>query len=367
MKVLNMSNVTETNGQTVIIPFGLKYNPMKKLALINFERDSDSVYIGLEPQFFDDDTYGKGYRIIAYRCDGYVDVYDDINLNHIEDENFDIAGKGLCERKRVVIENTMFQVENGCLQISFKFIDKNGRDIIVRIIEQTTKKTKKLNLLAPIGYSTENPSYLPLFFLYDFDFVRKHKTDVEIIIDGKKLKLDNFPVPILKDFQKIYYTRYTTDCQMIEFANAKNCVLDEHKLNSSGLLIHKSFEYQYSKCTLQRITLKHSSHPLSVIFNRGFPDIRGLKDGTEYVDTFKITTDGTVGSISGKYFVKRSGNFVKTELSPSDGWTPVANSLLTRMLFGKKSIFCSWPKTYRYTQNININTLESTSYWERVK
>lgn len=181
------------------------------------------------------------------------------------------------------------------------------------------------------------------------------------------MKLDNFPVPIMKDFQRRYYARYATYCQIIEFANATNCILDEHKLDSSGLVVHKSFEYQYNNGTLQKIISKNSRKPLFVKFNCGFPDIRTLSDGTEYVDTFKIITDGTVGFISGKYFVERKENVVKIELSPLDGWTPVASSLLTKMIFGKKSIFCSWPKTYRYIQNINIDTLESVSYWERIK
>lgn len=352
--------------ETVIIPFELRCNPLKKLALINFEKYPDSIYTALEPQYFDDEVYGKGYRIIGYRCDGYIDVYDDVNLNYIEGESFDVAGKGLCERKKVVIENTVFHVKNGCLHLSFKFIDKKGRNIIVKISEQATKKTENLNLLAPIGNSTENPSYLPLFFLYDFDFVRKYKTDIEIIIDGKEMKLDNFPVPITKDFQRRYYARYTTDCQIIEFANSTNCILHEHKIDSLGLLVHKSFEYKYRNGNLHKIILKNSRHPLYVNFNSGFPDIRSLRDGIEYIDNFKIITDESVGFVSGKYFVKRKGNFVNIELSPLDGWTPVASSLLTRIMFSKKSIFCSWPKTYRYIQKINIVTLESISYWERV-
>ena len=208
---------------------------------------------------------------------------------------------------------------------------------------------------------------MPLFFLYDFDFVRKHKTDVELIINDKKIKLDNFPVPIAKDFQRRYYARYATDCQIIEFANATSCILDEHKVNSSGLVVYKSIEYQYTNGSLQKMTLKHSSRPLFVKFNNGFPDIRSLSDGSEYIDTFKIIADDTIGFISGRYFVRRKGSFIKIELSPLDGWTPVTSSLLTKMMFGKKSIFCSWPKTYRYIQDININTLESVSYWERIK
>lgn len=58
------------------IPFELKYIPIKKLALINFEKNPDSVYNALELQYLDGEEYGTGYRVVAYRCDGFVDVYD---------------------------------------------------------------------------------------------------------------------------------------------------------------------------------------------------------------------------------------------------------------------------------------------------
>ena len=366
MEVLKKAGDIDINTQNVIIPFGLSLIPMKKLALISFEKHPDSIYIGLEPQYLDD-VHGKGYRVIAYRCDGYVDVYDDINLNGSEDENFDVAGKGLCERKKVVMKNTVFEKKAGCIHISFSFTDKSGRAIDVKIIERTSKKTKGMNLIAPIGDSAENPSYLPLFFLYEFDFLRKYKTEVELTIDGKMIKLDDFPVPAPKDFQWRYYARYTLDCQIIEFANAASKVLEKRTPDASGLVVIGDLEYQYSGSTLKKITLQNSNHPAFIEFTLGFPDICSLDHGTEYVDTFKVVTDDKMGLISGDYSVTRSKDSVKIELTPSGGWTPVPNSLLTKVMFGKNSVFCSWLKTYRYTQNVELATLKSVSYWERIK
>lgn len=366
MEILKKSDEISANKKTVVIPFGLKYIPMKKLAIINFEKKPDKVYIGLEMQYFDGDLYGKGYRIIAYRCDGYVDVYDDISLNYIEEETFDVTGKGLCERKRVVIENPVFQIKDGCLLVSFKFIDKNGRTITAKITEHSTQKTKGLNLLAPIGSSTENPSYLPLFFLYDFDFVRKHNTYTELIIDGKIIKQDSFPIPVPKDFQRRYYSRYTLDCQIIEFASAKSCILNEYIPDASGFVAHGLVKYQYSKGKLQKIILEHPNHPIYIDFGLGFPDVRNLDDHKEYVDVFKINAGVDMGSLSGKYSVKKEDDTAKIQLIPTGGWSPVPNSLLTKIMFSKKSVFCNWPKTYRYTQNINIGNLYSVSNWERI-
>ncbi|OEF95675.1 hypothetical protein [Desulfuribacillus alkaliarsenatis] len=350
----------------VLIPFGLTYVPMTKLALINFEKSPDSVYKGLEPQYFNDEKHGNGYRIIAYRNDGYVDVYDDINLKRFDDESFDVVGKGLCEKKMVTIEDVIFEKKGYCFHLSFKFTDKHGRLIVANIKEQSTRKSNGINLLAPVGSSSEKPTYLPLFFLYDFDFVRKHSTVVELTIDGKKIEQDNFLAPFPKDFQWRYFTRYTLDCQIVEFATAKKSVLEECVLDKSGVVGRGPLEYQYRDTTLVKIKLKDAKHPLTVEFDQGLADIRNLDDNKEHIDTFKITADKGAGFVSGKYSIIKDANSVVIEMTPSDGWTPETNSILTKILFTKKSLFCSWPKTYKYIQKIDLDTLESDAYWERI-
>lgn len=40
--------------------------------------------------------------------------------------------------------------------------------------EFSNEKSIPMNLLAPIGYGSKNPNFLPLFFMYDFDFIRKN-------------------------------------------------------------------------------------------------------------------------------------------------------------------------------------------------
>lgn len=364
---MSRRNKSSTKKEPVLIPFGLTYLPMKKLAIINFEKEPDTVYRGLELQYFSGGAYGEGYRIIAYRKDGYVDVYDGMELNDVKDDSFAVAGKGLCQRKKVPIENTIFTKEAGCAHIAFEFKDKEGRPIAVNIKEGSKKKTKGINLLAPIGMSTERPSYLPLFFLYDFDFVRKHQTDVKLVIDGKTIKQDNFPVPLPKDLQWRYYSRFSPDCQIIEFANSKQGTVPECVPDDSGKALSGQVEYHFNQSTLLKIFVGESGHPLIIEFDLGFPDMRKLGHGSEHIDTFKISADKGMGYISGEYTVKRDSDDIKIELIPSGGWTPEPDSFLTKVMFGKKSIFRRWPKTYRYKQRINLATLQSDSIWERIK
>ncbi|WP_280768869.1 hypothetical protein [Salipaludibacillus daqingensis] len=368
METLKYSESMKVDKQTVVIPFRFSCLPLKKLALINFEKKPDTHYIALEPQYFDDLTYGHAYRVIAYRRDGYVDVYDDMNLMDDKDDSFDVTGKGLCERKKVGMEHTKFEKENDQIFLSFQFTDKYGRQIRVEITEHTSKKTNGINLLAPVGSSTENPSYLPLFFLYDFDFVRKRKTKAKVIIDGNPITIDNFPYPLAKDFQLRYYTRYSEDCQIIEFANATNEVLKEYTADANRKVVSDSLEYQFGEDrSLEKILLKDSNHDLIVEFTGGFPDVRSLMNPSDFKGTFKISADEKMGYVSGEYSVRREDSSVTIELIPSDGWAAIPNSLFTKMMFSKKSLFCNWPKTYRYIQQINLTTLESSSRWERIK
>ncbi len=75
--------------------FSLDIVPMQKLFLINFEQDPDEIYHALEPQWFDGPDYGRGLRVVAWRKDGYVDVYQQPDLP--KDEDFSVARKRQAE------------------------------------------------------------------------------------------------------------------------------------------------------------------------------------------------------------------------------------------------------------------------------
>jgi hypothetical protein len=55
-------------------PVYLHIDPMAGLLLVNFENDPDEIYIGFEPQLFDDDSHGQGLIVIAWRVDGRLAI-----------------------------------------------------------------------------------------------------------------------------------------------------------------------------------------------------------------------------------------------------------------------------------------------------
>ena len=111
----------------IYLPFSLNISPMQKLLLINIEKDPDEIYLGLEPQWFDDPVFGRGLRIIAWRKDGYVDVYQQPELP--KEDDFNVASKGLADLIVHPMPGAYLHVSEHGVDVSFAFTDKAGREI----------------------------------------------------------------------------------------------------------------------------------------------------------------------------------------------------------------------------------------------
>lgn len=48
------------------LPIIVKYSPIRKLAIIPFEKSPDTIYRGFELQYIDGEPYGVGYRVLAH-------------------------------------------------------------------------------------------------------------------------------------------------------------------------------------------------------------------------------------------------------------------------------------------------------------
>ena len=61
----------------VLQPFFMEILPIKQLVLFNLDKNPDKIYSGLELQRLESPIYGNSFRLIAYRVDGFIDVYDE--------------------------------------------------------------------------------------------------------------------------------------------------------------------------------------------------------------------------------------------------------------------------------------------------
>lgn len=345
---------------TMISPFSLKVSPMGRLFLIGFEKDPDDIYVGFEPQWFDDPEYGTGLRVIAWREDGYVDVYQQPGLT-VEDR-IDVAGKGLRESKICPMPDAKFIVTPNGVDVYFKFEDLEGRPVEVRIHEKNPRKRRPFPLLAPVGSASENPSCLPVYFLFGFDFVRKSKTEVQIRIGTKSHRPDTFPFPM--NGSRVYYMRYAEDTFLVDWCPARQGEIEP--IGAGEKLSHIDIVDTEDGQALKQIRAAHMNHSFVATFEPPFLDLACQKS---QAGTFVLSSDASVGEVRGRYASEAGPAGVVVTLEPNEGWLPRPDTFFLKFLFRTAKIFSQWPKTYRWTAKVKLTEAGKAyieSGWERI-
>jgi hypothetical protein len=344
-------------GTTVMLPFRLDIDPMERLLLINFEQDPDSVYIGFEPQVFDDTVNGHGHLVIGWRRDGFVDVYHMPALT-LDPEKYDIAGKGL--NRMISAEFTMasFDVLSTGVQASYRFTDIYRREVFLEIAERNQRKRNPFGLLAPMGSAAESPSSMPLILLHDFYFVRVKNTSITIAIDGQMHTPDRLAMPL--DFRRMYFTRYSPKPLIATLNPAYDGPLERIEINSDETVIVSENHVIH---TAQReganeicsIVILNSIHPVTISFSPAFPDLTSMPGDTVVNGQFAIQGHPSTGSIGGHYVVERKSNTIFVEMTPSGGWDPRPDRLSLRLMYSAVKMFRTWPSEYRWRARITEN------------
>ncbi len=339
------------------LPIIAKYSPIRKLALIPFEKSPDTIYRGFELQYIEGEPYGAGYRVIAYRNDNFVDVYDDLALNFLENERFNVVENGLHKHVQTKMNNVQLHKNGNNQFISFEFVDIQNRNVSVHIEENSKKTSTPMNLLAPIGVGTKAPDFLPVFFMYNFDFIRKSKSVISCNIDGKEIKIDSFPVPM--NGQARLYARYSNECELLEFANTSMQELQEVELDENRSYFDGNVEYIFeSENILKNVVVHFNDKNVKICFDAGL----SLKKSC--VGEFTIKPREQMGYIQGEYSVLCDDNTTIFKMTPSCGWISQPNSFITKMILGKTSLFCSWSKKYTYEATIDLATGNVLASWE---
>ncbi len=333
-----------------IIPFTINMDPMEKLLLINFEKDPDEIYIGFEPQYFNDNKNGNGFLIIGWRKDGKIDVYHQNSLI-IDRSKYNIAGSGLNIAKEVYMENPLFNISDFGINAHFKFVDLYHRTIEIIINENNPKKTKPFGLLAPMGDAATNPKSLPLLFLHDFYFVRKKNSEITLSINDRIHKVDL--LPLLMDGQKMTFIRYCSRPLILTINDENNSTPLIINLKNKVEFLDKDncryiFDWQNNTPNLKKIIFDNKIHPITINFNPFIPDISNLKNIHLIEGKFKITGHESVGSIEGEYQIKYANDSIFMQIIPVGGWTPKPTNLATKFLFTAAKVFKKWPSTYKW-------------------
>lgn len=354
--------------ETILSPFKLKADELKSLALINIEKDADSIYLGFEPQLLKNEN-GEGMLVIGYRIDKKVDVYYQPQLQ-LTLSDYDGLGNGANRLKPVPLEDAYLRFSEKGLHAFAAFEDIAGRKIVLEIDEQNQSPTKPFGLLAPVGTDVEHPTGLMMIFLEDFYFVRQTDTKVRVQIDGKSHKLDPF---MSIDGKKMYFSRYSKRPVIVtlnpNFSGKIEIlpVVDGKARNGDN---HYTLQHSNGKVRIENIRQEVSGRTVTLNFLPAFPDIRDVKNGEEIIGKFSVAAHEKTGSVSGTYSVKKQNGTIYVSLIPSEGWKPYPkNRFIVKVIFTMAKTFRRWPKTYEWNATLTKNKeqqYELNSGWKRI-
>jgi hypothetical protein len=365
----------------VVSPFHLDTDPMAGLLLVNFERDPDRVYVGLEPQAFDDEVHGRGLLVIGWRVDGQVDVFHDPELR-LDPETYRIAGKGLHAMEARSFAHTRFELGPAGAQVDIGFRDLEDRHVRIIIRETDTRPRRPFSLLAPMGSAASDPPALPLVYVHEFYFVRQAGTEVKIEIDGRTHRSD--PIPLILDGARVHFLRYSAAPFIVTWnpsAEGRVDALAPDPEEAPGLLLAESRGVRYELVAnrefreIRRMSRREGDHEVVVEFTPAFPHLLALRDGAEVTGAFRISTHPSAGTVTGRWQVSRQDRELHIELTPEGGWTPGEAPGMARLLFRVVSTFRSWPGTYLWRGSLHLplpgqeeaDTISLHSRWERIE
>jgi hypothetical protein len=350
-------------------PFELEIDPMERLLLINIENDPDSLYVGFEPQVFNDEINGTGMLVIGWRVDGKVDVYHQPGLT-LDPDKYDIAGKGLAQMTERQMVGARFDITENGVKADITFTDLNGRIVELRIEERSNRARKPFGLLAPMGIAAENPSGMPLILLHDFYFVRRYNTEYTVKIDSRYHEPDKLPIPM--DYSRMYFARYSPDLLILLLNPAFNGKLDPLSEPDGNTVIVGDTRYNLALNNnvheISSISRTYNRHAVTMAFSPAFPNLDAYT-GRSAEGVFEIAGHESTGVVRGDYTVQNIDGQILVELNPSGGWIPNEKKLSVRFLYRVVPMFRNWPTTYRWTAMLNKDengVMQMNSSWERI-
>ncbi len=368
------------NGVPIVSPFHLQTDPMAGLLLINFEQDPDPIYVGFEPQAFDDSVHGRGLLVIGWRVDGRVDVFYQTGLR-LDPQTYGITGAGLHAMAERSFDGALFELGPAGVQADIAFHDLDGRPVRLVVRETDLRPRSPFGLLAPMGIAASDPPALPLVYVDGFYFVRRAGTEYRIEIDGRSHRNDF--IPLILDGTPVHLLRYSADPFIVTWnpdAEAMVRILELGPETAAGAATAHAAGVQYdveangALREIRRMSRREGDHEVTVEFSPAFPQLFALADGVDLSGEFRITAQPSVGTVRGSWRVVRQGAELGLEVVPDGGWTPGPAPPMARVLFRAVSMFREWPTTYVWRATIQLpppdaplqKPIAFQSGWERI-
>jgi hypothetical protein len=339
-------------------PFNITIDPVKRLMLIFWS--NGAVYEPMALWAFDNPVKGKGMLAMMHRPGGGMDVYFQPGLTLDKRSFVDVwfeAGAGPGEWVETPMEGARFEISPTGVDVEAAFVDVTGRQIEVRVKEGSDKPRTSFALLAPLGVVMDNPRFFPLFYVYDFSFVRRSGTELVVKVGGETRKPLPIPVPVGASFAHIM--PYSADLLMVIWNKEYDGPLTPLQPEGAGEfwdgdvvynLVENDGHYEVGV-----IAAGGDAHGVIFTFSPPVPDLVCLREGVTVEGHFSIRSDETVGSIEGVYLVARRGDQVDMTLQPTSGWRPRERRLLVRLIYRILPFLKRWVNTYVWSATITLD------------
>lgn len=339
----------------VWLPLTVEIAPITRLALLEFAPDADPIFAGLEPQFIDRGSE-QGFRVIAYRHDGHVDIYDEPTLTPEPDEGSRVTGSGRLNYRQTDLGEPLLEVDaQGRVHIEFAFVDVTGRQVSVRIHESSTRASVPLNLLAPVGLSATDPEYFPLFLMRDFEFIRLGG-ELDVRIEDASVELAPFPVSLPVQEQPRSFAKYSLSPEITTVFPAADEQL--RRVTTTG----DCYGEAASSYCFEGNNLAHIiAGSTEIVFA---PALDLTQSGT---GTITMTSHPELGRIAGTYQVATAAATSRLTIEWDEVEVPRQRGLLYRLIVNDGSMFAAWPKHYRYEAAIDLTAQTIDARWENLK
>lgn len=340
-------------SREVVLPLMVRQEDIKALALIELAEAADEIYDGFEPQLIDH-GHERGYRVIAYRHDGYVDWYDDPALTIDPTESSSVTRQGMNSHVNTDLGGTVIEVdEHGRARIVVEFTDIQGRQVVIRIQETATRPSVPTSLLAPIGWSSVEPTAFPLFVMPHFEFIRAG-SEVVAAIGGNPVELAPFPAPVPLQGQSRLGSKYSLEPQIMELFPTKPTQLQRVVTQpGTDLFETDGVRYLFTGDALESILINETEITFS-------PALDVTKSA---VGRFEVRSYPWHGTISGAFQVEAKGTQSRLTLDVDDVVVPHQRDLVYRLIVNERTFFGKWPKAYRYEATIDTAAGTISASW----
>lgn len=350
------------DGGEIVLPVALELSPIRQLLIVDLT--DDPIYATLEPQVLET-AEGSGTLLLAYRHDGRVEVYAPPGLE-VDATGYDGLGDGLDQVHRAPFEQGRFEVTDDGLQLDIAFTSPTGRRFDLHLHEHLRGPRDRIELLAPVGGSFENPAFFPFLWLPRMSFVPIRGTQVDLRIDGETRSIARLPVPI--GGRRCLMARYDVDVLV--------CLLNPASVGTPGRSpvrdrrVSATPDVEVVEVAgghgVASLRVGRGRHTCAARFEPPMPDARAVADGASLTGAVLLQADGRT-ELRAQYRVTRAGDRVQLTMAGFGPWRTRTRRPLLAVLF-RLPLFRRWPTTYRWDAAVDVGSdpgIGPVSRWTR--